>query len=104
MQAALGWDGLVAADFAGKAAPAERRPDQRAHALIERERHELPLVIAADQRVVDLVADVLGPAVTLGYGKGLHKVPAGKVGAGDVADLAGEDEVVERAEGLVDRG
>ena len=31
-------------------------------------------------------------------------MPTGEVGAGDIANLAGEDEVVESLEGLFDRG
>jgi hypothetical protein len=95
---------LAAADLAGEAAPAEGAPDESTYALIEGEGHELPLVVAADEGVVDLVADILGPAVALGDGEGLHEVPAGEVGAGDVADLAGEDEVVEGLKGLFDGG
>ena len=104
MQAGDFGEGLAAADLAGEAAPAERAPDEGADALIEGEGHELPLVVAADERVVDLVADVAGPAVALGDGEGLHEVPAGEVGAGDVADLALADEVVEGVEGLFDGG
>ena len=49
---------LAAADLAGEPAPAERAPDDRADLLVERERHQLPLVVAADERVVRLVRDV----------------------------------------------
>ena len=49
---------LAAADLAGEAAPAERAPHHRADALVEAERHQLPFVVAADQRVVGLVRDV----------------------------------------------
>ena len=66
------------------------------------ERHQLPLVVAADERVVDLVADVPRPAVALGDGERLHEVPAGEVGAGDVANLAFADHLVEGVEGLFD--
>ena len=58
VQAAAGGQRLAAADLAGEAAPAERAPDERADALVEAERHQLPLVVAADERVVDLVRDV----------------------------------------------
>ena len=52
---------LAAADLAGEPAPAERAPDHRADALVERQRHQLPLVVAADERVVRLVGDVARP-------------------------------------------
>jgi hypothetical protein len=95
---------LAAADLAGEAAPAERAPDEGSDALIGGEGHELPLVVAADEGVVDLVTDVAGPAVTLGDGEGFHEVPAGEVGAGDVADFSCGDEFVQRAEGFFDGG
>ena len=66
----------AAANFSGEAAPAERTPDQRADFLIDAERHEFPFVIAADERIVDLVGDVSRPAVALGDGERLHQVPA----------------------------
>ena len=88
-------NGASAADFSGQASPAKRAPDERADILIERKRHELPFVFAADERVIDLVADVAGPAVALGNRERLHEVPAGKIGAGDVADFAALDEGVE---------
>ncbi len=49
---------LAAADLAGEASPAERRPDHRTKSLVEAERHQLPFVVAADQRIVGLVGDV----------------------------------------------
>ena len=94
---------LAAADLAGEAAPAERAPDHRADLLVERERHQLPLVVAADERVVRLVRDVAREAVLLRDGQRLHQVPAGEVRAADVADLAGAHQIVERAERFLDR-
>ena len=94
---------LAAADLAGEPSPAERAPDDRAHLLVERQRHQLPLVVAADQRVIRLVGDVAGQAVFLRDGQRLHQVPAREVRAADVADLAGAHQVVERAEHLLDR-
>ena len=104
VQAAFLGKRLAAADFAGQAAPAEGAPDDGADALIDAEGHQLPLEFAADERVIGLVGDVAGPAVAVGDGEGLHQVPAGEVGAGDVADFAALDEVVERAEGFFDGG
>ncbi len=54
---------LAAADLAGEPAPAERAPDDRADLLVEGQRHQLPLVVAADQRVIGLVGDVARQAV-----------------------------------------
>ena len=95
---------MAAADFAGEASPAERAPDERADFLIERERHEFPFVFAADEGVVDLMADVARPAVAFGDGERLHEMPAGEIGAGDVADLAAADERVESVEDFFDGG
>ena len=63
VQAARRRQRLAAADLAGEPAPAERAPDHRADPLVERQRHQLPLVVAADQRVVGLVGDVARQAV-----------------------------------------
>ncbi len=49
---------LAAPDLAGELAPAERAPDHRADALVAAERHQLPLVVAVEQRVVGLMRDV----------------------------------------------
>ena len=68
-----------------------------------RQRHQLPLVVAADQRVIRLVGDVARQAVLLRDGQRLHQVPAREIRAADVADLAGAHQVVERAQGLLDR-
>ena len=41
--------------------------------------------------------------VTLRGGQRLHQVPAREVGAADIADLAGADQVVKRAQRFLDR-
>jgi hypothetical protein len=94
--------GLAAADFAGEASPTEGTPDERADFLVEAEGHQLPLVVTADERVVDLMSDVAGEAVTVRDGERLHQVPAGEIGAGDVADFAFANELVEGVERLFD--
>ena len=66
----------AAANSSSEASPAERAPDERADFLIDGEGHELPFVIAADERVVDLMGDVANPAVALGNGERLHQVPS----------------------------
>ncbi len=50
------------------------------------------------------MGDVARPAVTLGHAERFHQVPAGEIGAADVTDLAGADEVVEGAQGFLDGG
>ena len=67
------------------------------------ERHQIPLVVPADERVVHLVGDVARPAVPVGGVERPHQLPAGEVGHADVTDLAGGDEAVERGEHLLDR-
>jgi len=94
---------LAAADLAGEAAPAEGAPDECADFLVEAEGHQFPLILAADEGVVDLVGDVAGPAVAVGDGQGFHQMPAGEVGAGDVTDFALTHKIVQRIEHLVDR-
>ena len=103
VQAALLGDAGAAADLAGEAAPAERAPHDGADALLEAERHQLPFVVAADQRVVGLVGDVARVAVLVGDAERLHDVPAGEVRHADVADLAGAHERVERRQHFLRR-
>jgi hypothetical protein len=104
VQAALGRERAVAAHLAGQPSPAERAPDHRADALVEAEWHQLPLVVAADQRVVDLVGDVPRMTVPFGDGERLHQLPAREVGHSGIADLARAYEVVECGQDLLDRG
>lgn len=93
---------LAAADFAGEAAPAEWAPDDGADALVESERHEFPFVVAPEEGVVGLVGDVPREAVLVGVGERFHEVPAGEVGAADVADFAGADEVIQDVHSFFD--
>ena len=58
-------NGLIAANFAGEASPPKRAPDERADFLVERERRQFPFIFAADERVVDLMADLAGPTTAL---------------------------------------
>ena len=58
VQTALRRQWMAAADFAGQASPAQRTPDDGAYALIDAQRHQLPLVVTTDYRVVDLVGYV----------------------------------------------
>ena len=71
--------------------------------MIEPQRHQLPLVLAAQQRIIDLMRHKARPAVTLGHGQRLHQVPAGEVRGRDVAHLALADKGVQRLLHLLDR-
>jgi hypothetical protein len=52
-------------NLAGEPAPPEWTPYHRADFLIERQRHQLPLEVTADERVVRLVRNVSSQAVLL---------------------------------------
>ena len=66
-----------------------------ANALIQAERHELPFVIAPDERVIRLVGDIARQTVTIRHGQGLHQVPSGKIGDADVPDFAAADQLIQ---------
>ena len=102
MAAADGRQRLAAANFAGQPAPAQRAPDHRANFLIERQRHQLPFEVAADERIISLMGHVARPAVAVGHGQRFHQMPARKVRAADVANLAGPDQSVQRVERFLD--
>ncbi len=92
---------LPAADPACEPSPAQRAPDHRADPLVQAQRHQLPLVVTPDQRVVGLVGYVARPAVAPRRLQRLHQVPAREIGHAHVADLAGPHELVERRQGLL---
>jgi hypothetical protein len=71
--------------------------------LVDRQRHQLPFVVASDERVVRLMRDVPRQAAFLRDRERLHQMPGGKIRAPDVADLPGSDEVVKRAKRFLDR-
>ena len=103
VRAGAGLRRLPAPDFSGELAPAERAPDDRADALIAAELHQLPFVVAIEQRIIGLVRDVAGIAVTVRRRERLHQMPAGEIRAADVTDLAGAHELIERRQRLLDR-
>src|SRR3984885_6391952 len=96
--------GLPAPDFARQLAPAERAPDDRADALVASKLHQLPFVVAIEQRIIGLMRDIAGVAITVRHRERLHEMPAGEIRAADVADLAGANELIERRQRLLDRG
>src|SRR6202050_2325650 len=102
VQAALFVQRLVAANFSGEAAPAERTPDHAPNPLIHTERHQFPFVFASDERVVRLMSDVARPAVAFADVERFHEVPTGKIGAADIANLAALHEIVQRAQSFFD--
>src|SRR5690606_911861 len=87
----------------GEPSPTERAPDHRAEALIERERHQLPLIIAVQKRIITLIDDVAAEPKTLRGREGFHHMPAREVRTADIADFARGDQIVERAERLLYR-
>ena len=54
---------LISPDFAGELAHGEWAPDDGADLLVDRQGHELPLVVTADQRIISLMADVARQAI-----------------------------------------
>src|ERR1700689_1557777 len=56
--ARLRW--LSTPDFARELTPAERAPDDGADALVAAELHQLPFVIAIEQRIIGLMRDIAG--------------------------------------------
>src|SRR5207249_724552 len=95
--------GLPAADLARETSETERAPCDAADALVEGERHQLPLIVAADERIVGLVSDIPRQPVFFRDGERLHQVPAGEVRPTNVAELPGPDQIVEGAESFLDR-
>lgn len=104
VEPADGWRRLAATEFSPEPAHAERTPDESADLLVEREGHQLPFVLAADQRIVGLVSHVAGETALVRNREGFHELPAGETRAADVAHLSAADEVIERPEGLLHRG
>src|SRR5258707_7853906 len=64
--------------------------------LVKGQRHQLPLVVAPDQRIVDLMRNVAGPTMLRGNVERLHELPAGEVRDADIPNLAGAHDGVER--------
>ena len=94
---------LTAPQLPREPPPAQRTPHHRAHALVERQRHQLTLVVPPHERVIGLVRHIPRPPVPLRSGQRLHEVPAREIRAADVADLPRAHELVEHAQRLLDR-
>ena len=95
--------GLVAPVLARQQAAGERAPHQHAELLVDRDRDQLVFGLARLQRVVDLLRHERDAAFAARDLERLHHVPAGEVGAADVAHLARAHERVERLERLLER-
>src|SRR5262249_48234105 len=94
---------LLRIELAGEKAAGERAPREDRDALILGARDDLALDVATGDGVVDLRALESRPAVGLREGDGLHRVPGGQVAEAHVTYLPGADDVVESANGLLDR-
>src|ERR1700722_3640005 len=103
MRPGAGLRRLSAPNFSSELAPAERAPDDRADALIASKLHQLPFIIAVEQRIISLVRDVAGIAVTVRSRERLHEMPAGEIQAADVTELACAHELIEGGKRLLDR-
>src|SRR5690242_13368876 len=75
-------------EFAAEQATGERAPHHDAQALIQGEGNDLPLELAAGDRVVSLNALEAVPTLTLGDAERFHHLPRGMVGHADVAHFA----------------
>src|SRR6185312_13134526 len=89
--------------LAGEQPAGERTPDQDTEPLVEAGRNELVFRFARLQRVIDLLADEARLVPCIGYGHRIHDVPAGIVGAADIAHLAGTLQRIQRIDRLLDR-
>src|SRR5207249_10543938 len=94
---------LAAPDLAAEAARAKGTPLKRSYFLVGSERHQFPFVFAADHRVIRFMSNVRRPAIVLRDSKGLHQLPAGKIGTCDVTDLAASDQFMQRLQRFFDR-
>ncbi|MND30362.1 hypothetical protein D3C80_208920 [compost metagenome] len=103
MQAATFGQRRAATDFSGQPPPAKRAPDHCAKTLIRAERHQIPLVITADQGIIDLIDHITRPAITVRDGKRFHDLPAGKIRDAGISHLAGADECIERRQHFLNR-
>ena len=101
---AVGRRGTPAGVLAGQEAVLQRAPRQYAEAQGAGGRDQLGLGRPLQQRVLQLERGDRGPAAELGDGGGLGDLPGGQVGQADVPDLARGDQVVQGAQGFLDRG
>src|SRR5690606_7136790 len=101
VEARAGGRGGAALELAGQKPAGQRRPRQDAEAVAGAGGRELELEVADDEAVLGLEADVAGQPLGLAGVQALDEAVGGVVAATDVEDLAGADEVVEGAQGLL---
>ena len=89
---------------AGQEPAGQRAPGDDADALGAAQREHLALFLAIDEVVVVLHRDEPRPAPALGHLEHLRELPGKHARRADVARLAGPHDVVQRLEGLLDRG
>src|SRR5262249_8739445 len=94
----------IAAVFAREQAAGDRAPDEDAETLVDRDRDEFVFSLARLQSVMDLLGNEALVIVALGDVERLHDVPAGIIGAADIADLALLHEGIEGLHRLLERG
>src|ERR671921_1032636 len=99
----LGW-GIFQRVLASEKASSEWAPRDHAQPFLTAGREYLVLDVAHDEGVLGLDAVEAGKPFTLAHAEGFLYLPAGKVGAADVADLARVHQIVERRDRLLDRG
>ena len=95
---------VVAAVFAGQEATGQRAPDQDADVVVLGERLELVLEASAHEAVVHLRGHVSLESQALLHHERGGRLPGHEVGQPDVADLSLTHEVVQRPQGLLERG
>ncbi|CEJ45739.1 hypothetical protein XAB3213_3210009 [Xanthomonas citri pv. bilvae] len=103
MQTAVLRQRLAAPQLAGQPPPTERAPHHRTDALVDTQRHQLPLVVAPGQRVIRLVGDEAVPAMRIGDRLRLHQLPTGIIGSAQIAHLARAHQPIERGQGFFHR-
>src|SRR5439155_17495276 len=94
---------LSALVLAGEQATPDRAPRDDREAVGLRHRQQLALDAAVEQVVWRLLADEAVEAKLLRHPQRLDELPRRVRAAADVAHLAGADQIVERAQRLVDR-
>ena len=89
--------------LAGEQAAGKRAPDEHAETLIDGDRQKLVFGFAGLERVMDLLADKTLAMLSRADAERLHDMPAGKIGAADIAHLAMAHEHIKRFHGFFQR-
>ena len=97
------WRGVSLVVLAGEESGGQRVVRENAEAVAAAGRQDFGLDAAVEDVVRGLTTNEMGEAFGSGGPHGVDDLPARKVGAADVAHLAGGHHVVEGAQGLVYR-